>query len=91
MNIQCNGQQLQSAIVAAAPTWLGGGGWVSVRQDGSDSGGKTAATKAAVVARTWIGSLVRAVEGQHQVVRNSNVTSASAATAEAQFFLFLID
>ena len=75
---------MQSTIVvAAARTWLGGGGRVAAKQDGSDSDGKTAATEAAVAARTWIGSKGREVAGQHRVVRNSYGRLAAAATVEA--------
>ena len=67
---------------------MGGGGRVGARQDGNDSGGKTAATEASVAERAWIGSGGRVVAGQHRVGSNRCERSAAAATAEAQAWLF---
>ena len=55
---------------------------MAVRQDGSDSDGKTAATEAAVAAQTWIGSGGRAVVRQHRVGRNSYGRSELCSTME---------
>ena len=78
-------------MAAAARTWLGGGGRVAARQDGSDSGGKTAATEAVVVAQTWIGLGGTAVAGQHRVGSNRYGRLVAPATEEAQTWLLFSD